>query len=501
MNDQDSQRRSFTSRTPASSEPEHVRYRRGFVTRHQVSGWRFVMRRIASGVALHDARMLVDPLRTQSRAVAVGALLAITGLVGSFVFSLIRPNSHPGNDIVLADRSTSALYVHLGDRLHPLLNLTSGRLIAGSAVNPTMVRSTELDQFVRGNLVGIPGAPNRVVQNSTRDSDWTVCDGREGTTVIAGPPEMSNGRATDLPPGGGILAVAAPDNTWLLWDGRRSPINLNDRAVTTALGLDMVAPPIAIDIGLFNLIPEAPALTTPVIPEAGSQPRFELPVPAPVGAVVTAYAPDSTSLYYAVLPEGLQPVSRVLATMLRNVDSYGLTQPPRLSADEVARMPVSEAIDTSAYPAQQVNLTNPENAPVTCARWTWQQEASIPTLTLLSGSSLPLTDSSQTVELVSGGPTGVAHQVAMPPGSGYFVATTAGQFWLSDTGVRYGIAADDPTLDPAAALGLEAPPLPIAPAILSLFAPGPTLSRADALVAHDGLAPGPQPARRVQGHP
>ncbi len=501
MNDQDSQRRSFTSRTPASSDPEHVRYRRGFVTRHQVSGWRFVMRRIASGVALHDARMLVDPLRTQSRAVAVGALLAITGLLGCFVFSLIRPNSAPGNDIVLADRSTSALYVHLGDRLHPVLNLTSGRLIAGSAVNPTMVRSTELDQFVRGNLVGIPGAPNQMVQNPIRDSDWTVCDGRDGTTVIAGPPVMSNGRATDLPPGGGIIAATAPDDTWLLWDGRRSRIDLNDQAVTTALGLEVVAPPVAIDTGLFNVIPEAPALTAPDIPEAGNQPRFALPVPAPVGAVVTAYAPDSTSLYYAVLPEGLQPISRVLATMLRNVDSHGLTQPPRLSPDAVAQMPVSEALDTSAYPAQQVNLTDPTIEPVTCARWIKQQESSTATLTLLSGSSLPLNDSSRTVELVTAGPNGVSRRVAMPPGSGYFVATTAGQFWLSDTGVRYGISADDPTVDTAAALGLEAPPIPISPAILELFAPGPTLSRADALLAHDGLTPGPQPARRIQGNP
>lgn len=500
MSDQDSQRRSFTSRTPTSSNPEHVRYRRGFVTRHQVSGWRFVMRRIASAIALHDARMLVDPLRTQSRAVAVGVLLAITGLVGSFVFSLIRPNSVPGNDIVLADKSTSALYVHLGDRLHPVLNLTSARLIAGSAVNPTMVRSSELDQFVRGNLVGIPGAPDRMVQNSTRDSDWTVCHGRDGTTVIAGAPDMSDGRATDLPAGGGILA-AADEHTWLLWGGRRSPIDLNDRPVTTALGLEVVTPPVAIDTGLFNVIPEAPALTAPFIPEAGSQPRFELPVPAPVGAVVTAYAPDSTSLYYVVLPEGLQPISRVLATMLRNVNSYGLTQPPQLSADEVARMPLSRAFDSNTYPAGPIDLADPATAPVTCARWTRQEEARNATLTILSGSSLPLKDSSQPVELVTGGPTGAAHRVAMSPGSGYFVSTTAGQFWLSDTGVRYGIDAEDPTLDTAAAIGLEAPPIPISPAILSLFAPGPTLSRADALLAHDGLTPGLQPARRIEGQP
>ena len=102
-------RRSFTSRTPANENPDKVDYRRGFVTRHQVTGWRFVMRRIASGIALHDTRMLVDPLRTQSRAVLTGVLILITGLAGAFVFSLIRPNGQVGNNVVLADRSTSAL--------------------------------------------------------------------------------------------------------------------------------------------------------------------------------------------------------------------------------------------------------------------------------------------------------------------------------------------------------------------------------------------------------
>ena len=67
-------RRSFSSRTPVNDNPDQVVYRRGFVTRHQVTGWRFVMRRIASGIALHDTRMLVDPLRTQSRAVLMGVL-------------------------------------------------------------------------------------------------------------------------------------------------------------------------------------------------------------------------------------------------------------------------------------------------------------------------------------------------------------------------------------------------------------------------------------------
>ena len=45
------------------------------------------------------------------------------------------------------------------------------------------------------------------------------------------------------------------------------------------------------------------------------------------------------------------------------------------------------------------------------------------------------------------------------------------------------------------ALGLNPPPTTIAWSVLSLFAPGPTLSRADALLAHDGLAPDSRPGR------
>src|SRR5947209_10543656 len=137
-------RRSFASRTPVNDNPEKVAYRRGFVTRHQVTGWRFVMRRIASGVALHDTRMLVDPLRTQTRAVLMGVVVLVTALVGCFVFSLIRPNGSVANNPILADRPTAALYVPEGDQLHPVLNLASARLTAGEPAPPDPEKGAQL---------------------------------------------------------------------------------------------------------------------------------------------------------------------------------------------------------------------------------------------------------------------------------------------------------------------------------------------------------------------
>jgi type VII secretion protein EccB len=526
------ERRSFSSRTPVNDNPDQVVYRRGFVTRHQVTGWRFVMRRIASGIALHDTRMLVDPLRTQSRAVLMGALILVTGLAGCFVFSLIRPNGQVGNNAVLADRSTAALYVRVGDDLHPVLNLTSARLIVGHPVTPTTVKSSELDRFPRGNLIGIPGAPERMVQNTSHDANWTVCDAvseptqgghaaySTGVTVIAGPPDSHGARAATLGSGQAVLVDFANDkgsSTWLLWDGRRSQIDLANHAVTNALGLGVDVPaPRPIASGLFNAIPEAPSLTAPGIPNAGAPANF--PVPAPIGAVVVSYALDQSSSgavrYYAVLPDGLQPISPVLAAILRNTNSYGLDEPPRLGADEVAKLPVSRMLDTARYPDRQIVIVDAAKNPVTCAYWSKPAGAATSSLSLLTGSALPVADAVRTLDLVGAGggsSQAIATRVALAPGTGYFTQTVGGGptspgtgalFWVSDTGVRYGIDNEADSGSGAAghgktveALGLSAPAVPIPWSMLSLFASGPTLSRADALLAHDGLPPDSRPGR------
>ncbi|MEO8814259.1 MAG: type VII secretion protein EccB [Mycobacterium sp.] len=525
----DDDRRSFASRTPVNDNPDQVDYRRAFITKHQVSGWRFVMRRIASGVALHDTRMLVEPLRAQTRAVLMGLLALATVAAGCFVFTLIWPNGATADDPVLADKSTSALYVRVGDQLHPVLNLTSARLILGRSVNPTAVKSTALDKFPRGNLIGIPGAPERMVQNTTRDADWTVCDTVTGATtgvsVIAGPLSEGGSRAATLAARRAVL-VDNGSGAWLLWDDKRSRIDLADRAVTGALGLGApnteVPAPRRIATGLFNAIPEAPALAAPVIADAGAKPAFDLPVPAPVGAIVAAHALDGNSEgslgYYAVLPDGLQPVSGVLAGVLRNTESYGLEKPPLLGADDISRLPVSHALDTSRYPEAPVTLTDPVHDPVTCAHWSKPAGAGISSLTLLSGSALPLRDGVRTLDLVGAGVGGTATRVALAPGTGYFTQSTSdgptgaagpalgGLFWISDTGVRYGINTETGTgalaadgagnADPVAALGLNQPAVAVPWSVLSQFAPGPTLSRADALLAHDGLAPDQRPGRR-----
>lgn len=171
-----------------------------------------------------------------------------------------------------------------------------------------------------------------MVQNVSRDAEWTVCDGSSGAnagvTVLAGPVDSDGERAAPLADDQAVL-VSNDAGAWLLWDGRRSPVDLANRAITDALGFGGTPRRPGPSRPACSTPSRSAPLAAPAIPDAGAPPRFLLPVAAPVGAVVAAFEADNTIRYYAVLPDGLQPVSQVLAAILRNTNSYGLNQPPR----------------------------------------------------------------------------------------------------------------------------------------------------------------------------
>ena len=222
-------------------------------TKVQVSGWRFLLRRVEHAIVRRDTRMFDDPLQFYSRAVSAGIIVAVLICLGAVLLAYFKPLGKRGGDTLLVDRTTNQLYLMLPDstQLRPAYNLTSARLITGRPDNPSMVKSSALDEFPRGNMLGIPGAPERMVANTTRDAYWTVCDAATGSvtgvTVIAGAPVDGGERATVLPAGEAILAEN-DGRTWLLWNGKRSAVDLADRAVTggVGIGVDAAAPqPIA----------------------------------------------------------------------------------------------------------------------------------------------------------------------------------------------------------------------------------------------------------------
>ena len=144
--------------------------------RLQVSGYRFLMRRMEHALVRGDVRMLDDPLRTQSLSLIAGCILAVVAVAGCAILAFLRPAGELGGPIVMS-RESGALYVRIGDTIHPVPNLASARLVAGTAANPEMVSEDEINKAKRGPSVGIPGAPSVIANPLSGDeSGWAVCD-------------------------------------------------------------------------------------------------------------------------------------------------------------------------------------------------------------------------------------------------------------------------------------------------------------------------------------
>ena len=88
-----------------------------------------------------------------------GLALAVILLAGCVVLALLRPQPGLSTAPILMERQSGALYVRLGETLHPVLNLASARLIAKTNADPQPTVATALSRARRGPLLGIPGAP------------------------------------------------------------------------------------------------------------------------------------------------------------------------------------------------------------------------------------------------------------------------------------------------------------------------------------------------------
>ena len=122
-------------------------------TKVQVSGWRFLLRRVEHAIVRRDTRMFDDPLRFYSRAVSAGIIIATLVGLGAVLSAYFKPPGKRGSDSLVVDRSTNQLYVMLpgSSQLRPVYNLTSARLVLGTAGNPVAVKSEELNKIPRAN--------------------------------------------------------------------------------------------------------------------------------------------------------------------------------------------------------------------------------------------------------------------------------------------------------------------------------------------------------------
>ncbi|WP_439029466.1 type VII secretion protein EccB [Gordonia terrae] len=479
---------------------------RQLTTKAQVNGYRFLIKRLEHALVRRDVRMLHDPMRSQLQALVVGTVLGLLVLGGCGIWGLIRPQGSVGDASIVVSKNSGSTYVLIEDTLHPVLNLASARLITGSSESPTSVGDNKLKPYPRGPLLGIPGAPASLPGSThSGTSTWTVCDSSTVSanttsesieqTVIADAPHLDDSVGLARPADAALVTDGA--ETFLVyqlfrddaWGPVRASVDTSSAPVLRALGLDGVAPR-RMTAGLLNTFPLVDPLEVPTIPGAGQPGAVE---GSTVGSVVKSVGVDDTPTYHLVLREGVQEISAPTAEILRLADSDGAapvtTVPPgRLAAlENVRTVPVAD------FPELSPSLLSVGDDPTLCRTWTRGGGEPRAQTTLLTGRGLPLDDDAVPVRLTSADGAGPGlDAVYVPPGSGEYLQVTGDEptssrteslFYVNDSGVRFGV----PDFETGGVLGLGDSPARAPWSVVSLLAPGPTLSRDAALVAHDGL--------------
>lgn len=477
--------------------------------RDQTSGQLFYARRLRAAVTRFSVRMKHDD-RKQQAALLLSAVFVVLGCGWMALLHVVKPAGLVGQSAVVGNRDTGALYARIDGRLHPALNLTSARLATGGDSMPTWVKASEIAKYPTGPIIGIPGVPDDLAVTGNPMSAWTVCDTAGGTprtgaagdaplvTAIAGELQ-AGGRAAAMSEAYAILATHRGD-TYLVWGGKRSRINLADRSVTFNLGIDPgTVRPVELSNALFDAIPATEPLAVPVIPQAGTASKW-LPGSVVGRVLETRDSTGEVNGFYVLLPAGVQRITAFAADLLRTANSHGAPAPELVSPDKLVNIPEVEILNLGYYPTAKPTFVDTDANPVTCVSWMKQSTDPQATIAIVNGRGLPTPQhlDAHLVTLVRDNRDSdsvEAHQTLMLPGAANFVASTSAApgaatreslFWVSPQGVRYGVERDDATL---AALRLDPSRAVQAPwSILRTFAAGPAISRADALLARDSIA-------------
>jgi type VII secretion protein EccB len=466
-------------------------------TKAQVNGYRFLLRRLEHALIRRDVRMLHDPMRSQLRSLMVGLVLAVLVLAGFGVYGLIKPQGTVGNSKIIISKKAGAMYVVVGDRLHPVLNLASARLITGSDESPKSVSEKKLTGYARGPLLGIPGAPAALPGPAdTKRSDWTVCDasvdGQITTTVQAVPPVLGERIRPIGGSGGEAVLVSSGGQTYLVGPGRRSRVDTESVPVRRALGLDD-ADVRAVSPGVLNALPETSPIVVPDIPNRGAP--SALGSDTLIGSVFKVTELSGEAVFYVALAQGVQRIGAVAAEVIRQADRSGADIVPTLSPGALTGVDTVSVLPVDDFPSAAPHFADDAADPVVCAAWSRSTDDHEAELRTLLGSTLPLGSRDEPVPLsgADGAGPGV-DAVFVTPGRGHYIQATGSEpdstraeslFYVSDSGVRFGV----PDLTTADVIGLGDKPLPAPWSMVSLLAVGPSLSQFDALVSHDGIAP------------
>jgi type VII secretion protein EccB len=278
------------------------------------------------------------PMRTVMPSIVIAMLV----LVGFGVIGLIKPGTPPGwkdKSSLIVGRDSASRYVYLDGKLHPVLNIASGRLLLDPGkFKVNMVPEKQLNSVNHGAPLGIPNAPDRLptAKDVKAPKAWTVCErpalGKDGKPDVEAEPQRSvfigAGPAEgQLGPGQSLWVQDKDARKFVVYEGRRYQVDAS--TVISALNLIGTPQPVS-DAWLATLV-DGGKIDHPTPSDYGKTTQLKLaPAYNRVGIVLRAEG-SAQRQNYVVTMEGVMPVSELTAVLLtshpRAKEAYQGVQP------------------------------------------------------------------------------------------------------------------------------------------------------------------------------
>lgn len=450
-------------------------------------------RRIVSAMLTGEPERTELPMRRLAMSVFGSAMVAAIVFAGVGVYGILRPGGgRPLDNRLVIERETGARYVYLDQRLHPVLNYSSARLILGTAQPAVQTLSrTSLRNVPRGEPVGIPNAPDALPETAALDGlPWTTCTMRRspGSVALATHVLVGSEPAGGVPLGADALLVTGGTGSdairYLLWNNRR--LKIADGSVLAALEMT-AAVPVPVDQALLNSIAAGPDLKPGYVFRAGEPGAT---VDGQVGTIGQVYR--SGSQHYLLLDRGLVTIGDTMAQLLLRSQQQ---TPIEISAQAAGAVQGNNPrFEAEGFPDDIPRLRNSGTEPgMVCVTYADGPDGEASTsIKLFERADERLVDASADLPPPRIGVDGVrlADRVHVAGGHGALVqvvpaagmsATGTTRYLVTDRGVKYAL----PRQDAAAVqetLGYgEVTPVPVPAYLLALLPTGPALDPAAAL--------------------
>ncbi|GLY28937.1 type VII secretion protein EccB [Kineosporia sp. NBRC 101731] len=469
--------------------------------RDQVQAHTFMVGRLQSALLKAEPDLATPPLRRTGSGLLIGGVLCLLAVGGIAVYSAISPGgatSWQAAGVLTVDKTTGTSYVWASDKLYPVLNQASAKLLLGKNMTVKSVTSSSLEGVRRGPAIGIAGAPETLPTDRVSSDAWEVCatttvtgtgDTRPATSLRIGFAALSTPLRSDQ----AVLVRTTGGTRYLITGGQR--LKLTKNWVPRALGLDDAAT-LDVTTSWIDTLPTGPDLPQPT----GTKPGGKGPVLAGVrttaGQVVVVHTTGSADRYYLVTKTGLQTITETAAAIVlgdpATAAAYGKNPVHAVSLSPAALglATVSEAPSWQSHlPTRPMALADTGASAMPCARAKPTNSmvdvdvVTVPRVAAVSSPALEATSVTSNPAQGKPKPTesaAAADQVDIAAGAGLLARTLpapgvpgAGLYLITEDGAKYPVASTDA----AQALGYAEDRATAVPAnLLELLPTGPVLS-------------------------